>query len=220
MTIKTTYFEKRLKKIESSDRSGFAKREIQTLHTLERLANGNFLCAGASVADIGCGDQFLKPEFEALGMNYRGFDINTVDIEVDPLPLPDESHDLLVSYALMEHLKSPDNMITESRRCLKPGGYLMINTPNWWYSSDIFFDDYTHVKPYSPVSLRALLNDFGFSDVWDFPNLRCKGEFSYSNRYRYYLANLRPFSAHFPFSKFVPGFLKGKAKGMFILAKK
>ena len=153
-------------------------------------------------------------------MMYSGFDIEDINIEVDPLPLEADSQDLIVSYALMEHLHNPENMIVESMRCLKPGGSLLINTPNWRYSSNNFYDDYTHVKPYSPVSLRSLLTDYGYSDIRDYPNLRCKSDFSYTNRYRYFLANLRPFTATFPFSKIVPEFLKGKAKGIFLIAKK
>lgn len=218
--LNTLYFKKRLEKLADNDHEILAARELKTLRILERLSGAHFLLEGASVADIGSGDQFLKPEFEALGMRYNGYDIEDLDIEHDTLPLEDNSQDLIISFALLEHLRHPENMFTESMRCLKKGGSLLINTPNWKYSSDIFFDDYTHVKPYTPQSLRAILLDFGFGDIHDYPNLRCKGDWSYTNKYRYFWANLRPFSGAPGFSALIPGLLKGKAKGMFTLAKK
>ena len=218
--ISTRYFQKRLKKIASNDQKMLAARELETLRILERLSDVRFLFQGAHVADLGCGDQFLRPEFEALGMKYNGYDIEDLDIEHDPLPLADNSQDLIVNFAMLEHLKCPENMLQESMRCLKKGGCLLINTPNWKYSSDIFFDDYTHVKPYSPLSLRAMLADFGFSGICDYPNMRCKSDRAYTNKNRYFWANLRPFSGKPRFSKLIPEFLKGKAKGMFFVAKK
>jgi len=215
------YFENRNKALAlDSSRSNLAKREIKTLKILEEISGGNYIFEGSTVIDIGCGDKFLEPAFIARKMNYYGYDINDLDIETDKLPHDDESIDLLISFALIEHLEYPKNMLTEAMRCLKPGGSIVISTPNWWYSSKHFYDDYTHVKPYSPNTLSYLLADNGFKDIFDCPNLRCKSKFAYSNKFRYFLANARPFTANPKFSFIIPGFLKGKAKGMFVVAKK
>jgi len=218
--INSRYFKNRIEKAKDNEQMQLATRELETFHILERLSGGGFLFPQAQVTDIGCGDQFLRPEFEALGLTYSGYDVEDLDIEHDPLPLEDNSQDLIVNLALLEHLRHPENMLLESLRCLKKGGSLLIGTPNWKYSSNIFFDDYTHVKPYTPQSLRAILLDFGFGEIHDFPNLRCKGDWSYTSKNRYFWANLRPFSGNPRFSAIIPGLLKGKAKGMFVLAKK
>jgi len=215
------YFEKRKQKLEQDNsREHLAEKEIKTLQIFKEITNGKFLHSGSSVIDIGCGDQFMKNSFESIGVDYKGFDIDSLDIEKDRLPVADDSQDLIISYALIEHLSSPINMIEESFRCLKPGGTVVIGTPNWWYSSKHFFDDYTHIKPYSPNTLRNLLNDYGFKDIYDFPNLRCKSRFAYTNKYKYFLANARPFTGNPKFSFLIPNFLKGKSKGVFVLAKK
>ncbi len=215
------YFENRNKALKKDPlRNSLARRELETLKILEKITKSNFLFKNSSVIDIGCGDKFLEDPFKEIDMLYYGYDIEDLDIELDQLPHKNDSLDLAISFALIEHLKAPQNMLNEIMRCLKPGGTLIISTPNWWYSSKNFFDDYTHVKPYSPNTLKHILKYNEFEEIYDFPNLRCKSPFSYTNRYRYFLANLRPFTSDPPFSKIIPGFLKGKAKGMFVVCKK
>jgi SAM-dependent methyltransferase len=54
-----------------------------------------------------------------------------VDIESQPLPVPDESIDLLTGYEVLEHFKSsPRPFFVEANRVLKPGGKLVLTTPN------------------------------------------------------------------------------------------
>lgn len=45
---------------------------------------------------------------------------------------------------------------------LKPGGYACVIVPS---PNDMFalYDDYTHVRPYTPVSLKQLAEDCGFT---------------------------------------------------------
>ena len=134
----------------------------------------DILKSGTDVADVGCGDRFLEPEFEKLGMNYEGYDIEDGNIETDPINVRENSFDLMVSYSLIEHLHDPSNFLSEANRCLKTNGIIVIETPNWRYCKNDFYNDYTHVKPYTPTSLKTLLNHHGFNALGDFPNLRCK----------------------------------------------
>ena len=215
------YFENRNKGLKGDlSRGNLALREINTIKILEKLSEGSFMNVGNSVVDIGCGDKFLESAFKKEGLNYHGYDIDDLDIEFDNLPHDKDSIDLIISYAVIEHLSDPQNMLDEALRCLKPGGSIVIRTQNWQYSYKDFFNDYTHVKPYSPIALRSLLSNNGYEKIYDFPNLRCKSKFAYSNKYRYVLANARPFTETSKFSFLIPSFLKGKAKGMFIVAKK
>lgn len=219
--IKDIYFENTNgRKLVNPNRSNLAKREIETLFTLQEIVSGDFIKEGNTVIDLGCGDQHLKNPFNELGMNYFGYDIDTVNLETDSIPHEDESTDFIISLAVIEHIKDPHNLITESLRCLKPGAWLLLSTPNFEYSYRNFFDDYTHVKAYTPKSLSCLIRDYGFQEVFDFPNLRCKTKFSYTNRFKYALANARPFNANPLLSNFIPGFLKGKSMGMFVLGRK
>ena len=78
-------------------------------------------------------------------------------------------------------MHDPSNLLTEAKRVLKPDGYFFIETPNWQYSHKSFFDDYTHVKPYTTTSLKSVLCDFGFDVVKLMPNVRCKSRLYYDS---------------------------------------
>ena len=220
-SIKETYHKKNfLDKELNAERVKMAEREIQTFSSILQLSKGLNLNQINTVVDLGCGDKFLKKSLEAHKISYQGYDVNDLNLESERIPLEDNSTDLVISLALIEHLKDPSNFLQETLRILKPGSSLILSTPNWRYSRDVFYDDYTHVQPYTVISLTNLLKDMMFSEIYDFPNLRCKNNFSYTNRIRYFLAFLRPFSNNSRFSKFLPSFLKGRSKGMFILGKK
>ena len=105
-------------------------------------------------------------------MKYTGFDIDECDLISDLMPLSTKSVDILACYSVIEHLHDPSNLLTEAKRVLKPDGYFFIETPNWQYSHKSFYDDYTHVKPYTTTSLKSVLCDFGFDVVKLMPNVR------------------------------------------------
>jgi len=48
------------------------------------------------------------------------------------LPLPDESVDVVYSYAVFEHVDNAELAATELTRVLKPGGWICAWTPNKW----------------------------------------------------------------------------------------
>ncbi|RFB05367.1 class I SAM-dependent methyltransferase [Parvularcula marina] len=48
------------------------------------------------------------------------------------IPLPDNSVDLIYSYAVFEHIADPDRVSAELSRVLKPSGWLCAWTPNKW----------------------------------------------------------------------------------------
>ena len=62
----------------------------------------------------------------------------------------------MISLAVLEHLQNPDIFLSESRRVLKKEAYLFLSTPNWKYCVNTFYDDPTHVKPYTPESMNLL----------------------------------------------------------------
>jgi SAM-dependent methyltransferase len=50
----------------------------------------------------------------------------------EPLPFPDASFDMIVSFAVLEHIADPAFCARELERVLKPGGWLCCWTPNKW----------------------------------------------------------------------------------------
>jgi methionine biosynthesis protein MetW len=99
------------------------------------------------IIDLGCGDghltsivaNFLKAK-EVCGIDIqdrllekakmRGIVTYKVDLNWEKLPFKDNYFDLALASEIIEHLLNPDNLLEESYRILKPGGYFIIKTPN------------------------------------------------------------------------------------------
>lgn len=94
--------------------------------------------------DVGCGSgglaSVLRPCFtEYVGVDiarYPGFPEEPwarfiqADLNVTPYPLPDGEADVVVSAETIEHLENPRALLRELYRLLKPGGVLVLTTPN------------------------------------------------------------------------------------------
>lgn len=218
MSIKKNYLKNKITYWKNFNRESLAKREFQTFTYLLKVFFNYELKKGSRVLDLGSGDQFLKKEFIEKEIKYFSLDIHEVDFEVDKFNFDNNSFDFIISLAVIEHIKNPEIFLNECNRVLKKDSFLFLSTPNWKYCINDFFDDVTHVKPYTPNSLKEILSIKKFKDILIIPNLRCKDKWWYQGKLNFFLARyLLPFTNDV---KFVPGFLKGKARGMFAIAKK
>jgi SAM-dependent methyltransferase len=93
--------------------------------------------------------------------HYRneGLDIRLGDAY--DIPFPNDHFEGVFCCWLFEHLAEPARALIEIRRVTKPGGYVCLVVPS---PHDIvaFYDDYTHVRPFTRVSLNHLAEDTGF----------------------------------------------------------
>jgi glycosyltransferase involved in cell wall biosynthesis/SAM-dependent methyltransferase len=117
---------------------------------------------------------------------HPGFDIvlKVANGERDPWPYPDNSFDLVTGMEILEHLAlDPYFFYTEAARVLKPGGHILITTPNvvshrgvWKslcgvapYSFGIFVPSGgvygRHNREYAPQELVMIGNAAGFETV-------------------------------------------------------
>ena len=218
---KKGYFNSRNAALASrNDRQALGEREVRTLLAMHRAdSNLNFL-SGKSVADLGCGDRYIRKAFEDRGASYRGIDIDECNLEVERLPLEDQTTDIVVCLALIEHLADPGHFLAETKRILKSGGLLWMSTPDIEACGAKFWNDPTHVHPYTRSSFQMLLEMNGFRDVLVTPNYRCKPKSYYRDSgFNFFRArHLMPFSGttNVP----VPSFLKGGCTGLFALGRK
>jgi ubiquinone/menaquinone biosynthesis C-methylase UbiE len=81
---------------------------------------------------------------------------------LDQLNLPDDSIDVLGIFDVLEHLENPQVVLSEIRRVLKPGGFIVTTVPaNPWLFSD-YDISIGHFRRYSRKSLVDELSETGF----------------------------------------------------------
>lgn len=151
------------------------KRLFDTYNNIVNLKlNRNLL--GKNI-DLGCGDKSFSEVCRIHNIISYPYDYPEFDIEKDTLLHLNESIDFVTMNAVIEHIKDPSNILKEIKRVLKNGGLLFIRTPNWQMDFKNFFNDPTHVKPYSPDTIRNTLNLAGFEILFLEPGLIKKSKF-------------------------------------------
>jgi len=91
---------------------------------------------GRTALDLGA-----RQGHQTRWLQSRGYEVTSVDVETcfpeclqidanKPLPFPDESFDLIWSSEVIEHLEQPGATLDELRRVTRPGGHIVLTTPN------------------------------------------------------------------------------------------
>ncbi len=87
------------------------------------------------IVDIGCGDKPYKSLFKIRTKSYVGVDLREdADIYAagENLPVKDRSFDLAVCFQVLEHCNNPEKVVSEMKRVLQKGGYVMVSTHGIW----------------------------------------------------------------------------------------
>ena len=134
--------------------------------------------SGARLLDAGCGRGDFTRAFADRGVVVQGLDaarsesrllegvsVSYADFSSEPFPLTSNAYDVVFSKSVLEHLPDPDYYLEECMRVLKPGGRLILLTPDWPTQHDIFYDDPTHERPYTRVAICNILKLSGFDNV-------------------------------------------------------
>jgi ubiquinone/menaquinone biosynthesis C-methylase UbiE len=134
--------------------------------------------AGSKLLEIGCGRGEFLGAFQKAGLDCYGVDssdycikntnefkFNCLDITKNNLPYEDNYFDIVYHKSVLEHFYSPDKIMQETHRVLKPGGKVIVLTPDWTSQMKIFYDDFTHCRPYTVEGLKDLLAVYGFSEI-------------------------------------------------------
>jgi len=159
----------------------------------EALGRMNQPVSGIRLLDYGCGDGKYFPHLVRLGLtpaNIHGVEVSTLRVERcrslgwaqaifvakgEPLPYPADYFDIINLMEVVEHIPSSliASVLQEIRRVIRPGGILVVSTPNYpikrfydFYDAVVFRkwerfrDDPTHVTFYNHASLRRLLSGY------------------------------------------------------------
>lgn len=194
-------------------------REIKTLEKIFSISySDNIEFSGKKILDLGAGDEFLRIPIAARNGDYMPLDIDQINFDVDPLPYANGSIDIVISLAVIEHINNIDHFLTEIRRVLKSGGILYLTTPNFKYCYKTFYNDPTHVRPFTEVSLLKLIEIYSFRKPFIYPALRCKPGFMYKRKRAFFKAAWIPFVKK-PFIN-CPEIFYGRATSLVLIAAK
>src|SRR3989344_6786750 len=134
---------------------------------------------GQKLLDIGCGRGDFTKGFKDLGLEVAGIDrgrgdsdmLKEIDVRIsndlenDVFPFEDGVFDVVFSKSVIEHIRNPEHFMQETKRVLKPGGRVITMTPDWQTQMYIFYDDPTHVHPYTVTGIKDLLAMYGFREA-------------------------------------------------------
>tara|TARA_A100000164_G_scaffold370091_1_gene395659 strand:- start:294 stop:1043 length:750 start_codon:yes stop_codon:yes gene_type:complete len=129
--------------------------------------------------DVGCGRGDMLRAFKEMGHEVSGVDLSLeaiklcepipveqIDLENTDLDFEANQCDYVFSKSVIEHLKNPLEFMKSCKKILKPSGKMVVLTPSWFHQSwGPFYQDFTHIRPFTQSSLRDLIILAGFKSV-------------------------------------------------------
>lgn len=160
-------------------RDRLTERELVLADLGAELAYVDALPRGA-LLDAGCGLGWflsaLDPAWERHGLELSSFaaeharafgDVREARLEA--CPFEDDSFDVVFCHHVIEHVPHPPSALAELRRVLRPGGTLVLGTPDFdsgaarrYGARYRLLHDPTHVSLFSSDSMHRFLRDHGF----------------------------------------------------------
>lgn len=147
---------------------------------IERL-NEILSCGSNSNLDVGCGNGkyvfALEKKMKSLGcdlVEFRDWEANKELFKIcdaSELPYQDKTFDSVSAFELLEHIKNPNQAISEFKRLSKK--YIIISVPNCETYSDLkragltfwHYTDPTHVNFFTEKTLNSFLVDQGIEVI-------------------------------------------------------
>lgn len=98
---------------------------------------------------------------------YCNSDVTFIDAPLDKSNIPADSVDIVFASNLLEHLgdQEANILLTQIHRLLKKKGKVIIIQPNYHFCYREYWDDFTHLKAYSHISMSDLLVSKGFKTI-------------------------------------------------------
>ena len=122
-----------------------ARRSLGRSHHAIHSTVGHLLSArgaAGTLADVGCGTGDLWRTIGGRFTRYIGIDavrygglpddtdFRPADLDSARLPIADGSVDVAAAIEVIEHLENPRALVRELARVVRPGGWIVVTTPN------------------------------------------------------------------------------------------
>jgi SAM-dependent methyltransferase len=157
-----------------------ATRPIRARQAIELLEGLPLGVRGTRLLDVGAGSGVLVEQAALLGWEAEGVEPSAwladrarqrgLPVHTGTLPHPGltRPYDVVTLVDVIEHVTDPRGLVEEARKLLRPGGLLLVVTPDvssfaaralgprWWHYR------IAHVGYFSPGTLNALLSISGF----------------------------------------------------------
>jgi ubiquinone/menaquinone biosynthesis C-methylase UbiE len=122
------------------------------IHINEDIYSVAEICRNKNVVDIGCGYGRNKSIVESVGGKWTGVEpfeggAHTVVADAEDLPFENNSYDVAIMDAVLEHIPDASKAFSEVARILKPGGVFI---------GYVAFMECFHEISYSHLSFKAL----------------------------------------------------------------
>ncbi|HEY6562611.1 MAG TPA: class I SAM-dependent methyltransferase [Polyangiaceae bacterium] len=130
---------------------------------------------GARLLDLGCGRGEFLHGFARAGFAVTGVDrsrptqprfsepVLVADYEQQNLPFASGEMQVVFNKSVLEHLHDVSRVLRECHRVLAPGGVLISLVPDWRAQWRHFYDDWTHVRPFTLRGLTSCIESHGFT---------------------------------------------------------
>jgi 2-polyprenyl-3-methyl-5-hydroxy-6-metoxy-1,4-benzoquinol methylase len=160
-------------------RESYLKTAESQVHLIQEYASGT------NLLDIGCAQGFFLYNASKAGYTTKGIEISQdaaeyamkefgLDIEAKPfeeLRFPENHFDVVTLWQVLEHVPYPLTVLKEVHRILRPGGLLVVSTPDiggmpakilrerWWDIKRL------HINQFTTKTLTDILQSGGFKNI-------------------------------------------------------
>jgi 2-polyprenyl-3-methyl-5-hydroxy-6-metoxy-1,4-benzoquinol methylase len=139
------------------------------------------------ILDIGCGTGLNAGILKKMGHDIKGIDVSEAGVDKfvsegfegkvadasESIPYEDETFDLVYASEIIEHVADTESLLREINRVLKPGGAVLLSTPNssfWVYRLFALLgttlselQHVGHIRFFSVSSLTTFIENSDFS---------------------------------------------------------
>jgi ubiquinone/menaquinone biosynthesis C-methylase UbiE len=144
---------------------------------IEKMVEGLMMPDGAKVLDVGCGPGELTLSLLKAGFSLWAVDISQAMVDrareniqangfddwgqsqlgdIEMLEFAPDFFDIVIASGVLEYQREDDGALSEMKRVLKPGGFLILNVTNRFSYVGILNLPYTLIRKLAPI--RSILD--------------------------------------------------------------